>query len=110
MMTLQLTPDLSQTFSTVLEGDRYDVSLYQSNAGFVLCDLSLNETVVLSGARVVGGQFFVPFPAYFVNHGNFQLLAQGDQLPNTTQFGTTQTLVYYTIAEMAAVLAGTLGS
>lgn len=108
MQVIDLTPDLNQTFTTTLESDRYQISLYVGNNGNVICDMSLNEQSLFTGRRVIANDFIIPFPFLFSGHGNFMLITANDELPNTTAFGTTQTFVYFTIAEMETVLDGTL--
>lgn len=107
MMTLLLTNDLSQTFTSTIENDRYSLTVYAIPGG-VCYDISRNEVVLIQGNRITPGEFMLPYYWQWAGHGNFLLLTQDNDLPDNTQFGVTQTLLYYTIAEMQAVWNGTL--
>lgn len=107
MQTIQLTNDQSQQFTSTIENDRYSIAIYFAG-GTMCCDISRNEEVLLTGQRITSGQFMIPFYYESAGHGNFMLVTQNEALPDFAQFGITQTLIYYTIAEMQAVFAGTL--
>lgn len=107
MQTIDLSNDLNQAFTTTLDSDFYSIAIY-ATGGTVACDITRNNVGIVTGKRITGGQFLIPYPAYFIGHGNFMLVTQDDTLPDTTQFGITQTLFYFDPPEMAEVMAGTL--
>lgn len=105
MQTIDLANVVSQSFSTVLDNDRYDIAIYVA-AGCVACDISRNEIVLVSGFRIINGDFIIPFFLQGTS-GNFILVTQQFELPDVTQFGTTQTFTYMSAAEIAAAVGGT---
>lgn len=107
MQTIDLSNDQNQSFTTTLEQDRYSIAIYL--AGTVMCaDISRNEVVLTQGQRITCGQFMIPFYWLQGQHGNFMLITKNNELADNTLFGITQILLYFTIAEMAEVFAGTL--
>lgn len=107
MQTIELSTVPNQIFTTTLDGDRYEISIIQTG-GCMACNVSRNETVVVSGMRITSGEFLIPFFCYQALSGNFILLTQNNELPDYTLFGSSQTLVYMTAAEMASAVGGTL--
>lgn len=59
-----------------------------------LCDIWLNNQVVLLGERVVAGVPVITFP-YLTDVGNFGILTENDDEPNWRLFETSQQLVYW---------------
>lgn len=106
MQILALANVPSQSFSTTLDNDRYEIAIYQA-AGCMACDINRNEVVIVSGFRITGGEFIIPF-AYQGTSGNFILVTQNFDLPDYTLFGTSQTFTYMTAAEIAAAVGGTV--
>jgi|ERR1039458_1498764 hypothetical protein len=105
MQTLNLSNVPNQKFSTTLDKNRYVISIYQTST-CMSCDISCNEIQLVSGYRIVTGAFLIPFYMQGVN-GNFILITQNDNLPDYTQFNTTQILMYLTAEEIAAAVGGT---
>jgi hypothetical protein len=103
MQTVALSAVPNQTFSTTLNGNRYDFAIYLCN-GSMCCDVSVNEVTAVSGQRICNGTFMIPFFAYSIPNGNFLLLTTNDDLPDYTQFGNTQTLIYLDEAEIQAAV------
>lgn len=106
MQTLDLANVSSQSFSTTLDNDRYVIGIYQT-AGCMSCDINRNEVDLVTGYRITSGAFMIPFSSQGTS-GNFILVTQNDDLPDYTQFNTTQILTYLTAAEMAAAVGGTV--
>lgn len=97
----------NQTFTTTLDNNRYEINIYQT--GNHMCvDITCNEIPLVTGDRIVNGQMWLPFAYLAGVNGNFILLTQNENLPDYTQFGITQTLVYQSASEIAAAVNGTV--
>lgn len=105
MFTLDLANVVSQTFSTTLDNDRYIITIYEA-AGCIACDISRNEISLINGARIINGDFIIPFSMQGAS-GNFIFVTQNFELPDYTLFGTTQTFTYMNASEIAAAVGGT---
>lgn len=106
MQTLELANVPNQSFSTTLDNDRYVIAIYQT-AGCTSCDINRNEVDIVTGFRITTGEFMIPFSRQGTS-GNFMLVTQNDDLPDYTQFNTTQILTYLTAAEIAGIVGGTV--
>lgn len=106
MQTIDLAPVQNQTLTTTLDGDFYNIGIYLA-AGIMACDISKNNVVLQTGMRVLAGEFVIPFFCYQGIGGNFMMLTNNEELPDYTQFGITQTLIYMTAQEIAALVGGT---
>lgn len=96
-----------QIFTTTLDNNRYEIHIYQAG-NHMCCDITFNEIQLISGVRMLGGQLLLPFAYQAGVDGNFILLTQNFDLPDYTQFGITQTLIYQSAAEIAAAVNGTV--
>lgn len=94
---LQQLPN--QTFSITLDGNLYAITLKAANnimaASFVRnsVDIVDNGRAVAAGALIQG---------QYQEAGNFLFLTANNQLPDYKQFGLTQSLLYFTQAELTA--------
>ena len=103
MLQLTLAPIPSQSFSTTLNSVIYNMRIFL--AGNVMCcDLSINGVLTLTSQRLVAGALVIPYP--YLENGNFLISTLNDELPYYDQFGTTQFLLYFTQAEIAAARSG----
>jgi len=103
MQTLAISAVPNQTFSTTLDDNRYDFGIFQAN-GVMCCNIAVNEVQILSGQRITNGTFLIPFLDLQGQNGNFLLLTQNEALPDFTQFGSTQTLIYMSYDEILAAV------
>jgi hypothetical protein len=101
MQTLALSNISDQTFTTELDGDRYVIRVF-TIPGAMASDVMKNEVQLTTGQRITPGSFLIPFFGYQGTGGNFLLLTANDELPDPSQFGITQTLVYLGYQEMVA--------
>lgn len=100
IQTLALASVPNQTFTAVLDGDRYEIAIYVVGSTMAV-DVTRNEIAIVTGMRIVGTQFFIPYIAYYGGqHGNFLLQTVNDDLPDYTQFGMSQTLVYMSFSDI----------
>jgi hypothetical protein len=100
-IALQAVPN--QAFSVVLEDARYAVTIKEAN-GVMVADITRDNVVLIQGTRITAGTPLLPYR--YLESGNFVLLTQDDALPYYTEFGTTQSLVYVTKAEIASLREG----
>lgn len=99
MQTISIAAIPNQSFNVTLDNVRYNFEIYIASDGMCY-NLSINETAVFTGQRICGGTFLIPFFAYENVNGNFLLLTQNYELPNYTQFGLTQILIYLSYNEL----------
>lgn len=103
MQTIPLFAVADQTFTTTLDNDRYVIRIFKTGET-MSASVQRNETVATTGQRITPGEMLIPFPAYQGVSGNFILLTANEELPNFAQFGITQTLVYFSLAEELEIL------
>lgn len=96
IIPIQAIPN--QAFTIVLDSNQWDFIIKTTN-GVVSVSLTLNNNVIIQNVRAVSGGLIIPYQ--YLEAGNFLFLTQSFQLPDYTQFGITQTLVYLTAAELA---------
>ncbi len=61
---------------------------------------TLNNIVLIQGITAVAGARIIPYN--YLESGNFALITQAQQVPDYTQFGITQTLVFFEPADILA--------
>lgn len=98
IIPLQAIPN--QQFSVVLGDNQWDIVLKTAD-NITVADVTLNNVVIMTGFRCVAGMRIIP--SLYQEAGNFFFSTQRGQLPDYTQFGLTQFLLYYTAAELAAL-------
>ena len=99
MITLGLAALPNQSLTAVLDGVRYVLTFKTAN-GCMTASIKRAGVQILSGQRLVANQPIIPYP-YLVSAGNFLVTTENDALPDWTQFGATQFLVFATAAEIA---------
>lgn len=88
----------NQSFTVTLDGRRYGLTLKETK-GVMMADLEIDGDVILTGTRVLAGEPLIPYKRLEV--GNFMLLTDVDELPDWTQFGFSQTLIFLSASEIA---------
>lgn len=101
MQIIGLNPVPNQQLTVVLDGVLYNLTLRLTN-GCMSVDILRAGEVIVSGQRIVAGQPFLPYVVLEGQYGNFVMLTQDGDLPDYTQFGLTQVLVWATAAEIGA--------
>lgn len=100
--TINLAPVANQTVSARLDGKRYVISL-KSAGNIMLATIIRDGVTILSGMRCVAGALLIPYRSAEDASGNFAfVIDDGATIPDYLQFGDTQTLVYYSNAEIEA--------
>lgn len=99
---LQAIPN--QQFTITLENHGFDIDI-SSSGGMTYATISKDGVTIISGERVVAGEPIIPFPYLEGDTGNFTITTLNDAIPDYTEFGSTQTLIYATAAEIALARA-----
>lgn len=98
IIPLQAIPQ--QTFSYV-DPSNNTWSIGVRNAGMQMAfSIAFNGTILIQNVCAVAGYRIIPYD--YLEDGNFVLITQSYQLPDYTQFGTTQNLIFLTAADVAA--------
>lgn len=101
MRIIEIDPIPNQEFSVTVDGNRWDFVIKEAVSSMI-CDLSLNDEVILSGLRIVSGTPIIPYE-YLRRHGNFIILTENEELPYWTQFGVNQQLIYASAEELSLI-------
>jgi hypothetical protein len=83
---------------------RYDMR-FRNTGSIMSLDLSINDEVILSGSRVVGGFPLIPYKYLEGAGGNFIFSTELGDLVWWEQFGITQSLFYFTPEELEEIRA-----
>lgn len=100
MQVVPLSAEPNQSFTVYLDSTRYAFRVFAA-PGVMCVDLDIDGESVLRGSRLLAGEMVIPYPAQQV--GNFVMLTDGDALPDWSAFGVSQTLVYLSPDELAAL-------
>jgi hypothetical protein len=98
IVPIQAIPN--QNFSVVLDGNQWDIGIRTTN-GCISVSMSINGIPVFSNMRAVAGTRIIP--SKYQEAGNFVFITQNYEVPEYTQFGVTQFLVYASQTEIDAV-------
>lgn len=94
---LQQIPN--QKFTISLDGVLFNITLKKCN-GVMAMSVSINGTATID--NLICAACAPIIPAKYLEDGNFMFLTANNQLPDYKQFGLTQSLFYFTAAELAA--------
>lgn len=97
---IPLQPVPNQELTVTLEGNSYSIKL-QALRNTMAVTLAINGVTILSGLRVVTGTPLIPYS--YLENGNFIFIADNTDIPFYPDFGVTQTLLYFTNAELRAL-------
>lgn len=100
---LQAVPNQSLSFTA--DDNRWQVTIKKAITSMIM-DITINDVVIMSGTRIPGDDFIIPYPYLGTRQGNLMLTTQQDLLPAFEQFGTTQQLFYWSPDEMEALANG----
>jgi hypothetical protein len=95
-VALQAIPN--QTFTIILESNRYQISVIET-AGVMSATISRNDAILIENIRITAGTFLLPYG--YLEDGNFIVLNLNDELIYYTNFGSTQNLFYLTVSDLA---------
>ncbi|HZZ80039.1 MAG TPA: hypothetical protein VFE62_16115 [Gemmataceae bacterium] len=102
MQQLPLQQLPNQSFSVLLDGNQWTF-LFKTIEDTTVASLTLNGTDLLDSARCAAGSFLIP--SEYEEEGNFFFVTQNQQLPYYTEFNVTQSLIYVSANELAALRA-----
>lgn len=104
MQELPLIAVSRQSFSAVLDGNRWGVRVYEVQDGVMCADFSLNDSPVILGVRCVPGKPLLPYDyLQAIGSGNFAFTTLGNVYPWWEQFDSPSCkLIYASAAEIAA--------
>lgn len=102
MIDIPLATEANQSFTIVLEGQVWEVTLKEAN-GTMACTVVRDNVVIIQNTRVLPYAPIIPYP--YLELGNLVITTENDELPYWTAFNVTQYLVYLTPAEMAEARA-----
>lgn len=103
MKTIPLTATPNQSFTVRLDQSLYTFVIKET-AGVMSASISRDDAILLSFTRMTADAPLIPYQ--YLADGNFFLLTEDAALPDYTQFGVTQTLIYLTADEIEAARAG----
>lgn len=101
LIPLQALPN--QSFSVLLDNINYDIRIMLTN-GVMSFDITQDNVVIVTGQRAVAGYPIIPYR--YLTSGNFVVTTMNDELPDYTQFGITQFLIYASADELEAFRNG----
>lgn len=102
MKDISIAALANQTFFVQLDDRAYTITLHEAT-GCMTVTIVRDDEVIVSGSRVVPGTPLLPYR--YQEAGNFVLTTADGALPDFSQFGTTQFLVYLSQDELAALRA-----
>ena len=104
IITLATLPNQSFTFT--IDNVRWGMVVKEA-AGVMVVDIARDGVPLLTGTRALAGEALIPYR--YLETANFIFVTIADALPDWRQFGASQTLVYVTEAEIAALPQITVG-
>lgn len=104
ILTLATLPNQSFTFT--IDNVRWEMTVKEA-AGVVVVDITRDSVPLLRGSRALAGEALIPYR--YLETANFIFVTVSDALPDWRQFGASQTLVYLSQAEIAALPQITVG-
>jgi hypothetical protein len=102
MIEIELAPVPNQKVTVQLNDETYEITV-RATAGVMSADIKRGDEYIVRGSRIVAGTPIVPY-SYLIE-GNFVLNTENEEYPEYSMFGTTQTLLYVTAAEIEALTA-----
>lgn len=93
---LQQIPN--QSFTITLAGTLFNITLKRCN-GVMVMSASIEGVDTIDNLICAAGAPIIP--ARYLETGNLMFLTANNQLPDYRQFGLTQSLLYFTAAELA---------
>lgn len=102
MQVLPIKTLPNQQLSVILNSNQWDIFIRDVN-GAISVSLSKNSVMVAENARAVAGVRILQ--AAYQEDGNFAIISNNQSVPDYTQFGITQFLVYISPAELEVPLS-----
>jgi spore germination protein YaaH len=102
MVEIDLAAVPNQTFSITLDGHFYNIAIRDTNL-CMAASVTMDNVQLISNSRLVAKYPMIPY--HYLTSGNFVIVTLTDDLPDWTQFGITQYLIYASADEIAALKA-----
>lgn len=102
MILVPLATVPNQSFSIVLDGNQYDISLYVINNVSAI-DIKRNNVDILLGSRIVPNSPIIPYR--YLESGNFVFITDNGDYPIYTAYGISQFMFYFSQTELDALRA-----
>ncbi len=93
MLEIPLLNVPSQAFTITLNNLFYDFR-FKATADTCSVSISINNVPKISNTIIVTGQLLLPYKYLEEDNGNFFLLTYKNDIPDYTQFGIFQNLIY----------------
>lgn len=90
----------NQQFSITLDNNIWDFTI-KATGGVMSVSLGRNGVPIVDNIRAVAGMRLIP--SKYEEAGNFVFYTQNFELPDYTQFNVSQSLIYYSAVELAAI-------
>lgn len=100
MQTIPIQALTSQSFNISLDDNQWDITIKYTE-GTISVTLYLNTVLVIQNTRAVANEKIIP--AKYQENGNFAIITQNNEIPDYLKFGVTQSLVYISADELAAL-------
>jgi len=101
MIAIDLQAIPNQNFTIQLENKNYDITIKTIDANNKMCITILRDNVaIISGFELISNMPIIPYR--HLEHGNFIISTNDDNMPDYTQFNVTQFFYYVTVAELVA--------
>lgn len=104
MIEIPLEAIPNQSFSIALDNRIYDFTIKSTN-GVMSVSLTRDNVEIIANIRAIADFPLIPFK--YLEDGNFIIQTQNGDLPEYSQFGITQRLLYFSAAELGDIRAGT---
>lgn len=95
----------NQNFRFNSDSNSFDITL-KATAGCMSMSVDINGQDVIDNVRCVAWRVIIP--SVYQENGNLMFMTQSLQLPWYTQFGISQTLVYFSQSELSSIRSGNL--
>jgi len=90
----------NQDLTVRLDGRRFALRIKEA-VGAMVADVAIDGVTILQASRIVAGTPIIPYR--YLEAGNLLLLTDNGEMPDHAQLNITQSLVYLTAAEIAAL-------
>lgn len=99
MQQITINPIPNQTLSVQLDEELYTLTFKEGIEGIMSVDITRDDVVIVSGARIVAGFPLIPYR--YLTTGNFLIITANQEIPFYTNFGVDQFLIYASPQEIA---------
>lgn len=104
-VVIPLQPIPNQSFPITLDGNNFDLKFQAISEECMAVTIVRNDVRLISGHRVVAGMPLLPYR--YLETGNFIFISETQNIPFYTEFGLTQTLLYFSQSELDTIRGDT---